>query len=136
MAMKFLSALLFVFFISISLSAQDKSFVKPQIKAVVNDSIEDFKHGIRASSLRTVELRVIPDTYIVTEFQISLVRGSKVVGTRTFYSNKMDLLHTLMAKPGDRLIVEAKHIMQANPDKAEAAEDIRFNKHREEIPIK
>jgi hypothetical protein len=134
MAMKFFNAFLLVLLIHVSLFGQDKPMVKPHTKLVLNDSIEDFKSGIRASSLRSVKLVVIPDTYIVTEFQISLLRGNKIVGTRTFYSNTMDLLHTLMAKPGDRLLVEAKHIMQAHPDKT--ATDVRFEKEVHEIPIK
>jgi hypothetical protein len=132
--MKHFTCLVIFLLLNISLFAQSESLIKPQIKVVVNDSIEDFKSGIRASLLRNVALRVIPATYIVTEFKISLVRGNKEVGARTFYANKMDLLHTLMAKPGDRLIIETKHIMQVN--KAKEAEEIHFDKHKETILIK
>ena len=133
--MKAFNTLILLFIVNLSLFGQDKTLVKPQIKVVVNDTLEDFKAGVRSSLLRTVKLRVVPDTFIVTEFKISMLRGNKVVGERTFYSNTMDLLHTLMAKPGDRLVIEAKHVMQASPGKT-AAKDVSFEKHKEVIPIR
>jgi hypothetical protein len=110
----------------------------PKMNVYVNDSILDFVVGAKASSLKRIQLRLLPDEwvtnnlpkevkYFIGEFKISLVRGRNLVYTKIFTTDSIDFpLPSDPVKSMDRLVIEVKSIKRMNYKNEE--EDIPLNR--------
>jgi hypothetical protein len=110
----------------------------PKMNVFVNDSLVDFQKGVRASSIKKIQLKLIPDEWVaknlpdevqyrIVEFKILLSRGrsgvfSKIIKGDTiespFFSGKL--------MPDDRFIIEVKSFNKMNYQKVE--EEVPYNK--------
>lgn len=99
---------------------------KPTIVPFSGNRPVDLKQGANALSIRSIELRAIPDEdfkaflpkdarFRVTKYVVTLARGKRAVQTMNVSGNKAKLSGIIQkAKPGDRLVLEVKEVQRLN----------------------
>lgn len=101
---------------------------KPTLLPYSGNRPIDLKQGVAALSLRSIELKAIPDAdfksflpkdarYRVTKYIVTLARGKRAVQTMNVNGPKASLTSLIQkAKPGgtDRLVIEVKEVQRMN----------------------
>lgn len=99
---------------------------KPTVLPYSGSRPVDLKQGASAATLRSIELRAIPEDdfkamlpkdarYRVTHFVVTLARGKRAVMSEKVNSPSYNLTQMVSkARPGDRIVVELKEVQRMN----------------------
>lgn len=99
---------------------------KPDVVPYSGNRPVDLKQGVSAATLRSIELKAIPDEdframlpkdarYRVTRYVVTLARGKRAVDSEKVDGPSVNLTKMIQrARPGDRIVIELKEVQRMN----------------------
>lgn len=123
-----------------------KGIPKPQLVLKSGGQEIDLKTGVK-NVPREISLIAVPDAdfaqflpddakYRVTKWEVTLARGARAVDSKNVTSNRANLGDWVSkARPGDRLVIEAKEVMRMNFKKQTEQVKISVNASIKTVPI-
>ncbi|MCG8307389.1 MAG: gliding motility protein GldM [Cytophagales bacterium] len=123
-----------------------KSIPKPEIVLKSGGKDIDLKRGV-SKVPREITLEAVPDAdfaqflpddanYRVTKWEVTLARGPRAIETKPITSTRANLASFVSkARPGDRIVVEAKEVQRMNFKKERETIRIGVNSAIKTVPI-
>ncbi len=97
----------------------------PKLKVYLNDSIYDYSKKYYSDSLTNIKIKAFADEwttsllpyevrYSVSEFEIILARGKRLIGSVLYNKDSVTILLFNEARPGDRYVIKINKITRTN----------------------